>query len=200
MSKQNDSGDDGDVRTGRREGLGGVAPDPGADAGYRVISETHPRWLLGSGRCQFRASYRIGMGGVHDLPVDLSPEEVQQAADALRAVPDAARYYLRTWIPRGKARQWIQIAVPRAMLIGIADAIAGAVDSDDAGHRFWHWSYPDSARPCSGCHETIDRENARATIARAELVERWAFALGTEESQVELLLAQYEALPRRVER
>ncbi len=166
-------------------------------AEFTTISPASAKWLWGGQCCQFSASVRLGRGGVHDLAVERSPDEIRGDAAALRARPPGEIHhdYLCA-IRRGRGEQRIPVRVPREMLLGIADALAGAVDAEDAGHRFWHWDRGSTAapRPCPDCRETRDAELERARAARAAFVEEWAGRLDAEVAEVEELLAGYQAL------
>jgi hypothetical protein len=83
------------------------------------------------------------------------------------------------------------------MLLGIADALAGAIDADDAGHRFYHWESPSTPRPCSSCRETRDADDARVDAARAQLVRTWTLALKVPVETIERLLREFDNLPRK---
>ena len=84
------------------------------------------------------------------------------------------------------------------MLLGIADALTGAADADDTGHRFYHWENPGVPRPCSTCRETRDAHDARVKTARARLVHAWSTTLGVPVETIEQLLLDFNHLPRKV--
>jgi hypothetical protein len=133
---------------------------------------------------------------VYDVRVEVTPAEFAAAAVELRKQPEQAYYYFTTELTRGKGVQTIKIPVPRDMLLGIADAIAGAVDLEDAGHRYWHWENPEATRPCEQCAETRDKEARKSQKARATFLATWAKKLHTTAGKIEDLLAEYSQLPR----
>lgn len=157
----------------------------------------YPHWLWGGGCLQFQASFRFGQGGVHQLKVDVRLDEIARDAAALRADPSATHHDYTDVIRRGRSQQVVPIPVPRAMLLGIADALAGAQDVDDAGHRFYHWQNPDTPRPCSTCRETLDGQDQRADAARTQFLTRWAIHLHISTRTVEQLLREFSELPRK---
>jgi hypothetical protein len=129
---------------------------------------------------------------VHHLKAEVSASEIVEAARELRERPDCPTHAFH-----GGIRRDVQIPVPRAMLLGIAAALASAVDADDAGHRFYHWESPSTARPCSSCRETRDADDARVDAARAQFVRVWAAALGVPAETIERLLLEFGNLPRK---
>ncbi len=176
-----------------RKTPGKSSPDAGPDPLY----PTSVRWLYG-GRCFcFKASFRFGNGGVHDLRTDVTREELLRDAQALRAHPHQAHHAYLAVIRRGRSQQAVLIPVPRAMMLGIADAIAGAADDDDAGHRFWHWENPGSPRPCSGCRDAMDAEDAKVDQARSVFLARWAQHLSVPLSKIEEMIEEYRGLPTK---
>lgn len=186
----------------RRASGGAIAASktsPG-DAGMVVISPPYPRWLLGSGCLQFQTSVRFGRGGTHQLAVELTVQEVLQAAASLSR--DLAVEFTRFHdvIRRGKNQQTVPIDVSRETILGIARALEGFVDEDDAGHRFWHWQYPGSPVPCSSCQETLADEDASAEAARLSFLLRWSGTLGATTAQLEGMLSEYQGLPRPPDR
>ena len=129
--------------------------------------------LYGAKRAQFRTSVTFGRSGVHHVKAEASTSEIAEAARELRERPDCPTHALHGGIRRGRGG-WQQIPVPRAMLLGIADALAGVIDDDDAGHRFYHWESPSTPRPCSSCRETRGADDARVEAARARFMLAWA--------------------------
>jgi len=163
------------------------------------LSPIYAHWLWGAGRLQFQARFRFGKGkgGIHSLTVNVSHAEIALAAARLRAAPDASHYEYDQVVQRGRGRQIVGIPVPRDVLLGIADALAGAVDADDAGHRFWHRDNPDSPRPCSTCRETLDAEGAKVDALRAAFLARHARALQITPERLAAILAEYDRLPTK---
>ena len=119
--------------------------------------------LYGAKRAQFRTSVTFGRSGVHHVKAEASTSEIAEAARELRERPDCPTHALHGGIRRGRGG-WQQIPVPRAMLLGIADALAGVIDDDDAGHRFYHWESPSTPRPCSSCRETRGADDAPSRL------------------------------------
>ncbi len=156
------------------------------------------RWLCGAGRLQFSASLQSGSGKTSQrLQVQVSHEELRDAAAALRDDPSAAHREYAVTIPRGRGQQVVKIPVSRDVLLAIADALAGAVDADDAGHRFYHWENPEAVRPCSRCREARDAEDARVDAARLAFLYDWSGKLGIPTSEIAALLAEYHLLPTK---
>jgi len=144
----------------------------------------------------FTARVVIGRSAAQRVSVEVTAAEIDAAARVLRDRPDYLAHSFDGGIRRGKGWQAVPIVVPRAMLIGIADALSGAVDVDDAGHRFYHWESPSSPRPCSDCRETRDADAARAEGAREVLLRKWTGVLGVPAETIEGLLAEFGRLPR----
>jgi len=118
-------------------------------------SRVSARWLLGAGQLAFATSFRFGKSGEHEVRVLVSREELARRARDLREnAEEDARFEAK--IPRGRGVQIVTIRVPRELLLSLANAIAGAVSDEDAGHRLWHREYPHQPRPCHDCQETID--------------------------------------------
>jgi hypothetical protein len=155
-------------------------------------------WLYGARCAQFSTSVTFGRSGVHHVKAEARASEVAEAARELRDKPDCQAHAFHGGIRRGRGG-WhdVQIPVPRAMLLGIADALAGAIDDDDAGHCFYHWESPSTPRPCSSCRATRDAADARVDAARSQLVCTWSAALGVPAETVERLLLEFDILPRR---
>ncbi len=162
-----------------------------------VTGPTRVRWLIGAQCVRFSVSMQFGRGGIHLISVDATSGEICEAAKSLRDAPDAQAFEYRCNIRRGNSVQVVPLRVPREMMIGIADAVEGAADADDAGHRFHHWERPYLTRPCSSCREARLADDARVDAARAEFVSGWADRLGTSPEEVELLLSEFFLLPTK---
>lgn len=161
------------------------------------IGQTRVEWLYGAGCVQYTVYAQFGRGGTQKISTDVTTDEIQEAAKTLRENPHAVTFAYQGKIRRGKGWQAVPIYVPRAVLIGIADALAGAIDADDAAHRFHHWENPGTTRPCSSCRETRDADDFRVDGARAQLVCAWTAALGVPAETVERLLLEFSRLPRK---
>lgn len=154
-------------------------------------------WLYGAGCARFSVHVTFGRGGVHRVSVEVRAAQIEDTARTLRETPSIEAYAFKGRITRGKDWQPVPIPVPRGMLLGIADALAGAIDADDAGHRFYHWESPSTPRPCSSCRETRDADDARVDAARAQLVRTWTLALKVPAETIERLLLEFDNLPRK---
>jgi hypothetical protein len=140
---------------------------------------------------------RTGKGELRELAYEPSLEEVAQVAQHLREHPELLVLRVPAALDLGQGPQDVGILVAREVLVGLAGAVEGAVDGQDAGHRFWHWRNPASPRPCADCPETIAAEDAAADQARAAFVTKWSTELGVEPRAVEDLLVDYAQLPAR---
>jgi len=168
-----------------------------ATATTPVTGPTRVKWLIGAQCVRFSVSMQFGRGGIHQVSVDATSSEICEAAKSLRDAPDAQTLEYRCSIRRGNGVQVVPLQVQREMMIGIADAMEGAADADDAGHRFHHWEHPYVTKPCSGCREVRLADDARVDAARVEFVSGWADRLGTSPEEVELLLSEFFLLPTR---
>lgn len=173
--------------------------NPKAEAGSSPrVGQTRAKWLYGARSARFTTRVQLGRGGVHKISVDVTAEQLQEAARTLRERPDCAAFAYHGGIRRGK-RGWqtVPVHVPRAMLIGIgiADALDGAVDATDAALRFGHWESLSTPRPCSSCREALDAHAARVDAARAQLVRAWTGELGVPPETLERLLSEFGNLP-----
>ena len=104
---------------------------------------------------------------------------------------------LPAFLVRNGAPIEVGVAVGRDVLLGIAQALCGAPDEDEAGHLFWHWSRPGEPRPCQDCQESIRAQDAAADQAHDAFVRHWSGILGVEPRAVKDLLVEHEQLPRR---
>lgn len=153
-------------------------------------------WAPDVGRPRLTQVVRSGREQ-RELVCDPTLEEVGQVAQHLREHPELSALSLPATLDVGQGPREAGIRVPRDLLLGLADVVAGAVDDFDAGHRFWHWRNPSSPRPCADCPETVAAEDAAADQARAALVAKWSAQLEVEPRAVEDLLAEYAQLPVR---
>lgn len=165
------------------------------------VGSSRAEWLRGPGCVRLSASFLSDRsGGNWRGGVDLDLVAIHAEARRLRESPASPWISFPEDVQRGKGQQRVQVRVPREMLLGIADALVGAVSVDDAGHRFYHWENPEIPRPCSTCREVRDVNSALARIdsARAQLMSTWATTLGVPVEMVERLLFEFNALPMQV--
>lgn len=165
------------------------------------VGPSRAEWLLGPGCVRFSASFLSDRsGGNRRGDVDLDLVAIHAEARRLRESPGSPWISFPEDVQRGKGQQRIQIRVSREMLLGIADALVGAVNAADAGHRFYHWQNPEIPRPCSTCREARDVNSvlARIASARVQLMSSWAATLGVPVETVERLLFEFNALPTKV--
>ncbi len=155
-------------------------------------------WLYGAGCAQFITLITFGRSVVHRVKAKVRAPEIAEAARGLLERPDCLMHAFHGGIRRGRGG-WhdVQIPVPRSLLLDIASALAGAIDDDDAGHRFYHWESPSSPRPCSSCRETRGADDARVDVARAQFILAWAGKLGVGVATIEQLLSEHMALPTK---
>lgn len=120
--------------------------------------KVYARWRLNLGDVLFSTCVSFG-SEEHLITIAATAGEIAQAAKVLRERPDCEVHAYQGCIRRpGKRRQHVPVHIPRETMLGIADALSGAVDDEDAAHRFYHWEHPDTPRPCGGCRETRDTE------------------------------------------
>ena len=172
---------------------------PKAEAGSAPqLGQTRVEWLYGARSARFTTRVQFGRSGIYKISADATLAQIQEAARRLRESPDCAEFAYDGGIRRGK-RGWqaVPVRVPRAVILGIADALDGAVDAADAAHRFEHWERPGDPRPCSSCRETLDAHDARVDAERAQLVRAWTAALGCPPETIERLLSEFDDLPRK---
>ncbi len=159
--------------------------------------QVRAEWLYGAGCARFSVSVMFGHGGIHRVSAEVRAAQIEDTARTLRETPSVEVHAFEGRIARGNGWQPLPIPVPRGMLLGIADALAGAIDADDAGHRFYHWESPSMPRPCSSCRATRDANDARVDAARAQLVRTWTLALKVPAETIERLLREFDNLPRK---
>lgn len=159
---------------------------------------TSVEWLYGARCARFTTHVQFGREGVRKVSVDVTAENLQASAKTLRERPDVAAFAYDGGIRRGR-RGWqkIPILVSREVLIGIADALDGAADADDAAHCFWHWERPSMQRPCSSCRGALDDQDAAVEAARDRLLDSWVAELGTSPETIERLLREFSDLPKK---
>lgn len=159
---------------------------------------TSVEWLYGAQCARFTVHVQLGRGGIHKVSVDVTTDGLRKAAKILRERPECTAFPYYGGIRRGQ-RGWqsVPVHVPRGMLTGIADALDGSVDADDAAHRFWHWERPSVQRPCSSCRETLNAHDAAVEAARAHLLEMWSATLSVPTKTIEQLLREFGDLPKK---
>src|ERR1700751_5239193 len=164
------------------------------------VGPTRVKWLYGAGCARFSVNVQFGRSGTRRIDVDVIADQIHEAAMKLRERPDEATFIYEVGIQRGRGPQHVSIHVPRAMMLGIAAALEGAVDIDDAGHRFYHWERPGIPKPCSTCYETLEANDASVEAARNRFMLTWTTELGVTSETIERLLSDFGSLPRKASR